>query len=859
MKKLFKNSTPHIFAIILFLVVSYIYFFPALEGKVLQGTDNYTAKGMQGEIMAYTSLTGDYPAWTNGAFGGMPAYTIWMKKDAPLQIIENVIHVFAKRGPVSYLFIAMVSFYILLLCYGVNPWLSIAGSFAYAFSGYFIVIIGAGHITKVISLAYMPGVIAGIYLAYRKNKILLGAAIMALFLALEISPAHYQIIYYTILLVLGMGINYLVVAIKNKTLVQFVKTTSVLFIAAVLAGLTNISSVWTTQEYTPYSARGEKFLTENKEGGTVKVKNEGLDFDYATMWSYGISESLNLFIPNFKGGSSAGPLSENSEVYKLFSKRDRNQAKQIIKQMPLYWGDQPSTEGPQYMGALALFLFVFALFFVRSKEKWWILAISVFALMLAWGNNFETFNRFIFHYFPLYNKFRAVSTTLVIVQFLIPFWGIVAINQLLTDYDRKEFIRSLKWALGITGGIALLFVLLPGVAGSFSGPADARYADNQPFLDALMADRKTLLRNDAIRSLLFVLAGAGVLLGYHLKKLNGKVLYASLAILMILDLGIVGTRFISHDDFKTVRTSNTAFIPSKADISVFSMEMRNPEVKEKVEKFRADYPNIEKRQSPELTALNMTTDYRVLNISEGINFSDALTSFYHKSLSGYSPVKLRRYQDLMDRGVLVKEIQNFVGKMQNKPNAGSTNVLNMLNTKYVIYNKEQPAYLNPNALGNAWFVKNIEWVDNADTEFETMQKVNPRNEVVVHNEFKSQGLEFSGYDSTAVIRLVDYKPNHLGYSSVTNTDMLGVFSEMYYPAGWNVYVDNKKVDYFRANYFLRGLKVPQGEHKIEFRFEPKSYVLGNEIGKWSSVILIITMVVMLGFYVKNSIKASTTD
>lgn len=848
MKNILKISTPHIVAVILFLVVSYVYFFPVLEGKVLQGTDNLTAVAMQGEIMAFNNTVGDYCAWTNGAFGGMPAYTIWVKKDAPLMYVEKFIHTLAKNGPVSYLFMAMLSFYLLLIFYGVNPWISIAGSFAYAFSTYFIVIIGAGHITKVISLAYMPGVFAGIYMAYRKNRILLGASIMAIFLALEIGPGHYQIIYYTLLLVMALGINYLVVAIKNKTLPQFVKTTGVLMIAAILAGLTNISSVWTTNEYTPFSARGEKILTQEEDQGqsTSKVKDEGLDFEYATAWSYGISESLNLFIPDFRGGSSVGSLTENSEVYKLFSQRDRNQAKQIIKQLPLYWGDQPGTEGPQYMGALAIFLFIFALFFVRSKEKWWMFAISVFALMLAWGNNFETFNRFIFHYFPLYNKFRAVSTTLVIMQFLIPFLGIIAVNQLMTDYDRPEFIRALKWALGITGGVALLFVLFPGMAGSFSGPIDARYIQNQPFLDALMVDRKTLLRNDALRSLLFVIAGAGVLWAFHIKKINKTVVFVGLATLMILDLGVLGTRYVSHDDFKTVRASRNAFIPSTADMSIFNMETSTPEIKTKVDAFRAEYPKIEKRDSPEMIALNLTTDYRVLNLSDGINFSDALTSFYHKSLSGYSPAKLRRYQDLIDRGVLVRNIQNLVKGLQNSPDAGAYNVLNMLNTKYVIFNKDQQAYMNQEALGNAWFVKDIRWAENADNEFEGMQNIDPGKEAVVHNEFKNAGLDNLGYDSTAVIHLTKYQPNHLSYASSSGAEMLGVFAEMYYPAGWKAYIDGTETEILRANYLLRGLKIPAGEHKIEFKFEPKSYVLGNKINKWSSLLLILGFVAMLG-------------
>lgn len=843
MNKFIKPLIPNFTAVLVFLLVSYVYFFPAIEGKVLQGTDNITAKSQQGEIMTFNSLEGGYCAWTNGSFAGMPAYTIWVKHDAPIKLIERFFQLLAKRGPVSYLFIAMFSFYILLCCYGVNPWLGIIGAFAYAFSSYYLVIIGAGHVSKVIALSYMPGVFAGIYLVYNKKKVWLGSALMAIFLALEIRPGHYQIIYYTILLVVALGIYRLIQAYKEDTLPFFIKSTLILLVSALIAGLTNISSVWTTNEYAKYSARGEVILNDTNSTSVSNDKG-GLDFDYATQWSYGVGESFNLFIPNFRGGSSVGKLSENSEVYRLFSQRNRAQAKQIIEQLPLYWGDQPSTEGPQYMGALALFLFVFAMFFVRSKEKWWIFIISIFALLLAWGHNFETFNRFMFHYLPLYNKFRAVSTTLVIVQFLIPFLGILAIHQLITDYDRNEFTKALKWSVGLTGGVALLFVLLPGMAGSFTGPIDARYSNNQPFVDALMIDRKALLRNDALRSLFFVLAGGAVLWLYHIKKLSSRLLIVLLAVLTLLDLGLVGTRYVSHNDFKTEKSSKAAFIPTKADMSIYSMEIQNPEVKQKVDNLRKEYPKLNKSDSPELKALNMATDYKVLNLADGINFSDALTSYYHKSLSGYSPAKLRRYQDLIDRGVLVRQIQNLVGKLQNKADAGNYNVLNMLNTKYVIFNRDQSAYKNDQALGNAWFVKNVHWVENSDEEFNAMQNIDPIDEVVVHQEYKDFGIDNLAFDSTATIQLTDYKPNVLKYKSESKTDMVAVFSEMYYPAGWKVFVDGKGIDYFRTNYFLRGLKVPRGEHQIEFRFEPRSYLLGNTINRWSSLLLLVFFIVV---------------
>ena len=584
-----------------------------------------------------------------------------------------------------------------------------------------------------------------------------------------------------------------------------------------------------------------------------------MDFEYATQWSYGLGESFNLLIPNFRGGSSAGKLSEKSEVYKLYSKGNRAQANQVINQLPLYWGTQPNTEGPAYMGALAFFLFVFAMFFLKNKEKWWILSISLFALMLAWGYHFEIFNRFIFNYFPLYNKFRAVTTILVIIQYTIPFFGVLALNELFKDYNRQKFLFAIKWAFAVVGGIALFFALFPGLAGSFTGPNDAIYANNSEFINALMIDRKSILRMDAIRSFFFIIAGTGVLWFYHIKKLNKILMGASMLILILLDLALVDTRYVSHEDFKTVRNTEAYFAPTNADLSIYNSEMLSPDVKSKVESFLTKYKDnsfLKNTESPDLIALNLNTDYRVLNLAGGINFSDALTSYYHKSLSGYSPAKLRRYQDLLDRGVLVQQIQNFARNVQSGQIPDSYSLLNMLNTKYIITNPNEPAFYNRDAMGNAWFVKNIKWVESADDEFEAMTSVNPREDAVVNVEFKGMELENLGFDPEASISLENYKPHILTYKSNSNANMLAVFSEIYYPKGWHVYIDDKPVDYLRANYLFRALVVPPGNHTIVFKFEPRSYILGNAINKYSSYLLLLSVFSLLAYNIWKFISAS---
>ncbi len=586
------------------------------------------------------------------------------------------------------------------------------------------------------------------------------------------------------------------------------------------------------------------------ESSDEATSQGGLGFEYATQWSYGIGETFNLLIPNFRGGSSNGKLSEKSEIYKLYSQGNRNQAKQIIKQLPLYWGPQPFTEGPAYMGALTIFLFVFAMFFLKNREKWWVFAISILSIMLAWGDHFEVFNRLVFDYLPLYNKFRAVTTTLFILQLTIPLLGILAINKLFTEFDKNEFLKAIKWSFAIVGGICLLFTFFPGLAGNFTGFSDGPYLENKAFMQAIIADRESILQVDALRSSIYVISGAGLLLFYVYGKLNKLTVGTLLGVLLVLDLVLVNTRFVSYNDFQTVRSTKNSFQPTIADLSIYQTEVSDPDVKRGVKEFMDTHkmnPLMQNHESPELLALNLTTNYRVINLSGGINFSDAKTSYYHKSLSGYSPAKLRRYQDLLDRGILEQQIKNFASAFQSNSNTNSYSLFNMLNTKYVVFNSDQPAFVNRNALGNAWFVKNVIWVKNADEEFSLMTRVEPQNDAAINIEFKEQGIDDIGFDPSATIDLINYKPNHLTYHSKTTSRMLAVFSEIYYPKGWKVYIDGKHVNYFRANYLFRALVVPSGDHKIEFKFEPRSYLLGNRINYIASLILLLSTVILLAY------------
>lgn len=789
----FKSILPYPVAILLFIALSLAFLSPLLEGKVLRQDDTIRFKGMSKEIVDFREETGEEPLWTNSMFGGMPAYQISTKYKANLlQYVDRVFRLGLPR-PADYVFLYMLGFFILLVVLGVNPWVSIIGAIAYGLSSYFLIILEAGHNSKAHAIGYMAPALAGIILAYR-GKYFLGGVLTVFFLSLQIRAGHPQITYYLGLLVLILGIVELVNAFRSKKLVHFSKATGVLLLAATIAVLTHITNLWATYEYGQYSIRGKSELTTEQENRTT-----GLDKDYATQWSYGIAETGTLIIPNFHGGASYTPLGTGSHIYKALIDNNisARQAEQAVEAIPTYWGPQPFTSGPVYVGAIVVFLFVFGLILIKGDLKWWLLAGTILSIMLSWGKNFMPLTEFFLDYFPGYNKFRAVAMILVIAELAMPILAFIALNEIFRQkHSKADLLKALKIAIYVTGGFVLIFVLLPGLFFDFESYRDAQLRQSYPdwFMQALIDDRKRLLRNDSIRSLLFILLAAGVIWALVQEKLKTSYAILLLAVFVLIDMWPVSKRYLSSDDFVSKSKMERPFPKTQADEII----LKDPD--------------------PNFRVANFTVD----------PFADASTSYYHKSIGGYHGAKLRRYQELYDRWLK----QNF-----------QIDVLNMLNAKYIIQpdQENKPAVIpNTQAFGNAWFVEDYVLVDNADEELETMGKTDLKNVAVVDKRFKDQ-LEGNRpvQDSSAAIKLIEYKPNELKYQVNTSMDQLVVFSEIYYDKGWNAYVDGEKMPYFRANYVLRAMIVPAGKHLVEFRFEPRVYRVGERVSLASSLLVIL--------------------
>jgi hypothetical protein len=813
-----NKFTPHIIAIVLFLILSFSYFTPIFQGKQLSQHDVNTYKGMSKEMVDFKKKTGEHTLWTNSMFSGMPGYLI--QNYVPNNVVkyaDRIFKLFDKVRPASFLFMYFLGFYIFMLLFGFNYKQSILGALAYGLSSYFLIIIEAGHITKVIALGYMPPIIGGVYAAY-KGKRLLGTAVTTLFTALQLLNNHLQITYYTILIIVPLVILFFVDAIREKQLKDFMKTSGIMFIGLMLALGVNYQSLAVTYEYSKYSIRGESELTHDKENRTT-----GLDRDYATAWSYGKLETFNLLIPDLMGGSSASELSENSEAYKTLLQYGytKSRALKTIKHMPTYWGPQPMTSGPVYIGALVIFLFVLGIFLVKGKIRTWILIVTVLAILLAWGKNFMWFTDLFFDYLPGYNKFRTVSMTLVMAEFVMPVLAILAIKNIVEQkVNKDEVLKALKYSTGIVGGIIIFFLINPGIL-SFTSPTDAQLGE---FASAIIADRKSMMQADAIRSLIFVLLGSGAIYLYIKSSITKTYLYLILGTAILIDLWGVDKRYLNNDDFISKRKAETPYVASKADQYILK---------------------------------DKTLYYRVLNLAVS-TFNDASTSYFHKSIGGYHGAKMRRYQELIDHEIS-REMQSIINTLRNKPTPQkldstlrSLPAINMLNTKYIIYNPQAQPIMNPYALGNAWFVKDVRVVENADEEIMAVQNFDPAATAIVDKRFKDLLFDFS-IDSTATIKLTTYKPNYLEYRSNAATDQLAVLSDIYYDKGWNAYVDGKLVPHFRADYVLRAMKVPAGEHKIEFRFEPKTWRIGGIISMISSIlfVLFVLFVVYVEFFRKK--------
>jgi len=810
-----KLLLPHLSAIIIFLVITFAYFTPMLEGKVIKPPDIVKYQGMVKEIKDFKEQTGEVSLWTNSMFGGMPAYLI----SAPpspniLKYLHKYITLLGKR-PASFLFLYLIGFYITLLIFRVNPWLSLVGAIAFGFSSYFFIIIGAGHSSKAFAIGYMSPIIAGVYFAITR-KPLLGALIVGIFLSLQLYVNHLQITYYTLLIIFVLGIFQFVDAIQKKQVIQFFKPFLFLFIAVILAIGSNITTIWTTYEYGKYSTRSKSELTFDKEN-----KTSGLDKDYILNdYSYGIAETFNLFIPNFVGGSSSYVLGTKSETYKTLKRLNVPNARQIAEQIPLsYWGPQRYTSGPVYIGAVVVFLFFFGAFLVKGKLKWWLVTIVIVSILLAWGKHLMFLSGFFIDYFPGYDKFRTVSMILVIAEFAIPLLAILAIKQLVeNEIPKGEFNKALKYSLIIAGGLALVFSIMPGLFLNFKSPGDQNLINSgwpNELLNSIRADRKHILQADAFRSFLFIIFTAAILLVFRFKKISVKIFYVALGFLVILDLWTVNRRYLNNDDFVTKREAREPYTATKADLDI----LKDKEL-----------------------------DFRVLDLTES-TFNSSRTSYFHKSIGGYHGAKMKRYQEIIEFHI-GGNIQNIINTLRNNPGPETINktlsnqqVLNMLNTKYIIYNGNAPPLNNSYALGSCWFVKNYRIVENADEEIIALGKFNPSEEAIIDQRFKRYLAEYSSQeDSTAFIQLLEYQPNKLLYHSSCNTDQLAVFSEIYYDKGWNVWIDGKSANYFRVNYVLRGMIIPQGSHEIEFNFEPKSYFISRKIALPSSFVLLLLII-----------------
>ncbi|MEI6677859.1 MAG: YfhO family protein [Mariniphaga sp.] len=804
MKFSWKKSLPHFVAIVLFLLLPIIYFSPVLENKQLNQHDSMTFAGMSKEIVDYNKKSNDLALWTNSMFGGMPSYLIGLPTTTAITYVYTITNLYNWR-PINFIFLYLIGFYIALLLFGVSPWLAIVGSLAFGFGSYNFIIIAAGHASKAIAIGYMAPVIAGFYYALKKDK-WIGGSVFAIFLALEIYANHPQITYYAFLILLILGIAESVNAIKEKQVVVFLKKSLIILAFTILAVTANTSRLWTTWEYGKFSMRGKSDLTNDQANKTT-----GLDRDYATGWSYGIGETLTLLVPNFNGGSSAVGFSENSETGKVLKNNNVPNANTIVKQLSGYWGSQPMTSGPVYFGAIVCFLFVLGMFLLKGTVRIWIVIATLLSVALAWGHNFMPLTNFFLDYFPGYNKFRTVTMILVIAGFTFPLYAMLTLQKILNgDLDRKKWLKSLAWSVGLTAGISLIFAILPDLAGSFVSVSDGQYPDW--LQSGLISDRKALLQSDALRSAIFILLGAGTLWALVANKLKGNTAILILGALILVDLWGVDKRYLNDGNFVSDREAKNPFKATVADIEILK---------------------------------DKSLDYRVLNMGVS-TFNDASTSYFHQSIGGYHGAKMRRYQELIDFHIS-KEMEVIGQRLEKIKTASGVdslflglNSLNMLNTKYLIYNPQAAPIQNKHALGNVWLVSKYKIVDNADQEIAAVKLFNPANEIVVSKNFQKllSGVALSS-DTSAKIALVTYSPNKMTYHYQGNGNQLAVFSEIYYPNGWNAYINGEVVSHFQANYVLRSLLLPKGNYDIVFKFEPKSFLTGQKISYLSSLVLLL--------------------
>ena len=789
MKK--ENIFKYLGVVVLFVFASLLYFHPVLKGKKISQSDITQFQGMAKEINDYRADKNAEPYWTGASFSGMPAYQIsaYYPNDF-VRVIDKTLR-FLPR-PADYTFLYFLSFFVLMMALKVDWRLATLGSLAFGFSTYLIIIFIPGHNAKAHAIAYMPLVLAGVLWVFRK-KYVLGFIVTGFAMALEIYVNHIQMTYYLGFCLLILGIVELIHAIKNDELTVFIKKAAVIISAVVLGIGANSSRIMAMKEYADFSTRGKSELTINADR-TEKKQTTGLDKSYITEYSYAKLETFNLFIPRYMGGGTFEELSEDSNFYKLIEKRaGKKVADDYSKQVLTYWGDQTIIEAPAYIGAVIFFLFFLGIFLVKGKLKQWLVAATIFSILLSWGRNFDVITNFFIDYIPLYNKFRAVSSIQVIAELCVPILAILALRDLFSkEINNVKKRKVLEKAVFTFGGVIVLGFLLAHVFSTFEGIRDNNYKDLVGLIDAVIADRKAMLLSDTIRSLVLVILTGGILWLFLKDKLKKNLVIVGLGVLVLFDLISVDKRYVNQEDFTNSRRVDKPFVASNVDKQI----------------------------------LQDTTHFRVGNFV-GNPMQDGTTSYFHQSIGGYHAAKMGRYSELFEYQIAKNNMQ----------------VLNMLNTKYFIIadNKgEKQAQLNPYANGNAWFVNEIKLVDSANKEMMALDSLQTKFEAVIDNRQLDQTINLTfDKDSTATISLKKYDVTELTYESKTNKKQFAVFSEIFYKDGWNAYVDGQLTPHYRVNYVLRGMIVPEGNHTITFKFEPKVIQKGGLISLISYIILIL--------------------
>ena len=878
-----KKLLPHIIAVVIFVVLSCVYFYPQLEGLQLKQGDTEQSIGMSKEISDFRTKYGTEPLWTNSTFCGMPAYQISTLHSNYVSPVADsfILKIFSR--PIGYILIAMIAFYILLLCFELGPWLSIIGAVAFGFSSIFMLYLDAGHNSKVHAIALLPPVIGSLLLAYRKD-FKMGAILLSFFICLQVAANHLQMTYYSLFLIASIVVAELIIHIKDKLFLKFIKVSSVLLVAAIVGILPSFSNLYTTYEYGKYSTRGKSDLTVSSTSGAQKQSaDDALDPDYITVYNIGAGESWMVAIPDIKGGAQnyIGYRKDGKDIIK-----DVNpQYQEYVAQSPSYWGEQDSSGGAFYFGATMFALFLLGMVFIKDPIKWAFLAASALGVVLAW--KYGSILHFFIQHFPWFNKFRDTKMTLILVQISFPFIGMLFIKEIFTRQINK---KKLLYAILAINGVLLLFYMMPNTFFDFVSVSESDEISKQTIslqsnpaylnqFNTAIAERENarivIFRKDVLRSLFYTLLVSGLVYLFVMGKVKKGYFMGVLGILVILDFWIVDKRYLNNEEVGSAyrmwihkQQYSNPYRASVADNFILNNELsQDPALRNKIDSSVNKDLTMVKPQNTEIqkerltySELGFATDYRVLFSPNP--FSNGELSYFHKSLGGYHGAKLKKYQALIDF-YISKENAIINNSLRDSTMTGekfatllktSIPVLNMLNTKYIIYNPAAAPMVNQNANGNCWLVKDIKYVESADDEILSLGKVDLKTTAVINQKYKGDIQHFQ-YDSTANIKLLSCLPNHLVYKSKSASPQVAVFSEIYYPKGWNAYVDGKKVPYFCTNYALRGLSVPAGEHTVEFRFEPQSYYIGEKISMASSVLLILLLVGALSFAAYKKLKA----